>query len=351
MKSRFWVYVFVLILAGLAVLLWHRYKQQAPLPEPIHETVQPVGDGPATANSADQNISQQSTPVLGQPMPSKSESDADKIKRIVREANEPYHQPIEFYGQIIDQYSNPVPNVKIRAFILHEQASMPTPSGDFPVTNSLVHLEKETGVDGRFEVTGEEGRNLTFEAIQKDGYEVSGGMPQTFGAINGTRDNPVVFKIWKLGEKAQLISGSKFWGIVPDGRTYTVDFLQQSKTEDANAPGDIKISITRPAQIKPREKFDWSFSIEAVQGGLIATDDAFMYLAPESGYQPTYTITMSATNADWRRELDGLQFYFKTRSGQVYGNFRCDIIPDYNAVSIFNVSWSANPSDSRNLQP
>lgn len=82
----------------------------------------------------------------------------------------------------------------------------------------------------------------------------------------------------------------------------------------------------------------------------MATDDEFMYLAPESGYQKTYTFTMSSTNANWKRELDGLRFYLKSRDGQVYGRFIFDIIPDYNDVSVFNVRWAVNPNDSRNLQ-
>lgn len=187
------------------------------------------------------------------------------------------------------------------------------------------------------------------EQMTKDGYELSPKIPRNYGITGGSTEDPVIFQMWKKGISESLIQGSKFYGIIPDGRTYTIDFLQQKKIEGDNASGDIKVSIVRPKVVVPREKFDWSFDIEGVQGGLVETQDEFMYLAPEAGYQPKYVVNMLANDPNWKREIDKLQFYFQSRDGKVYGRFVVDIIPDYNEQSVFNVRYAVNPNGSRNL--
>jgi hypothetical protein len=156
--------------------------------------------------------------------------------------------------------------------------------------------------------------------------------------------------MWKKGPTERLIVGSKFYGIAPDGRAYTIDFLQQKKMEEANSTGDIIVRIHRPATIPLRTKYDWSYSIEAINGGILHTDDEFVYLAPESGYQPKYELTMSVTNAHWQGGVRGEQFYLKSRNGQVYGSIVVEVIPDYRDKSVFNVQYHINPSGSRNLE-
>jgi hypothetical protein len=162
--------------------------------------------------------------------------------------------------------------------------------------------------------------------------------------------NPIIFKMWKKGVVESLIVGSKFYGINPDGQPSTIDFVQQKKKNGINLPGDIIVRVERPATIQPRTKYDWSYSIEAVDGGVISTADEFLYRAPMTGYQPKYEFTMSATNANWHSEVKNQQFYFKSRNGQVYGAFVVEIIPYYNDKSVFNVQYSVNSSGSRNLE-
>lgn len=60
---------------------------------------------------------------------------------------------------------------------------------------------------------------------------------------------------------------------------------------------------------------------------------------------------MNSTNSGWSRELDKLQFYFKSRNGEVFGRLNFDLIPDYNNSSVFNVDWAVNPNGSWNLRP
>jgi hypothetical protein len=260
---------------------------------------------------------------------------------------ESQNKPIEFYCEIIDQDGNPISGVKLKIEVHHLKIIVPVAWGD---EEQSIPIEKESGIDGRIEIHEATGDGFQVESVGKTGYQLSPQTPNHFGPVSGSFENPVIIKMWKIGERAQLISGNKFWGIIPDDRTYTMDFLKQTKLEGNNASGDIRVRIIRPAQIKPREKFDWSFEIEGIQGGVIQNQDEFMYLAPETGYQK-YEFSMSTNNPNWKREMDGMQFYFQSRNGNVYGQFVVDVIPDYNEQSIFNVKFSVNPNGSRNLQP
>ncbi len=345
MRPRFVISLLVLLILVLAIAFWLRPKHSAAVAPPAQETVQPANQTASNGNSASQSVSPTPPPIQQanqQTIVTHKTETPEQARQEIESAN----APIEFYGKVIDQDSNPVPDAKVDIGIRHW--TMPDPAIQLAGSDTI-HLDQTSDANGRFEFHGATGDGFGV-GITKDGYELKPNR-YGFGPTAGSYENPVIVKMWKLGEKAQLVSGSKFWGINPDGRVYTIDFLQQKKTEGENAQGDIKISIVRPTQIQPRTKFDWSFSIEAVNGGLIETDDGFMYLAPESGYQPSYQITMIATNADWKGELDGLQFYLKSRDGQVYGRFTFDLIPNYKDVSVFNVNWAVNPNGSRNLQP
>jgi hypothetical protein len=267
----------------------------------------------------------------------------------IQQYMESLNKPIDFFGQIIDQDGNPVSGVKVKVKIRHIKVIVPAAWGD---EDQIIPIEKETDLGGRFEIHDVAGVNgFDVESIQKAGYQLSPKAANHFSSSSGSLENPVIIKMWKMGEKAQLINGNKFWGIIPDYRTYTMDFLTQTKSDGNNVSGDIRVRIIRPAQVKPRERFDWSFEIEGIQGGIIQTQDDFMYQAPEAGYQPKYEFSMSTNNPNWKREMDGMQFYLQSRNGNVCGRFAVDVIPDYNEQSVFNVTFSVNPNGSRNLQP
>ena len=120
---------------------------------------------------------------------------------------------------------------------------------------------------------------------------------------------------------------------------------------EGNAPiGNLKVKIIRPPKVGPRDKFDWSAEIEGLSGGLLEViDDDFMYLAPESGYAPSYALTMNASDPAWKREVQK-RFFFTTRGGKCFGQMTVEFIPDYNDKSVFSIKYSVNPASSRNLE-
>jgi hypothetical protein len=352
MKNRFWIYIFALAVIILIVLLCWRPTQQTAIPEPAIATAQPTNTPAAmigtTGNPSPTGSTLVSTPPIERAVSTATNQNTDESRALrLQQIISAKNGPIEFYGQVIDQDSNPVPAVKINVSI--SQTYMPS-STNLAIGAKVVHLEKETGANGRFDIQGVEGNGFDVESIQKAGYELSPTTSHSYGAIGGSFENPVVFKMWRTGEKAQLVGGSKFWGIIPDGRIYAIDLLQGTKEESGNAVGDLKISVNRPAGVSRQDHYDWSFQITPIDGGIIETEDDFMYEAPESGYLPEYNFHLIKSDAKWTYRVKR-NFYIKTRGGQNYGRISVEVFAYYQNEGVFNIDWAVNPAGSRNLQP
>jgi len=356
MKNRTRLILFAIVAFIVVLLFWRLPIRHAIPPMRTQTTAQSSNVLASNTNVVKSTATIPSTNVAAEKLKASSaknpallEPKAIQIQQILEGRN----VPINFYGKVIDQDGNDLPNVHIR---LNVQQPYFVPA-TYSTEANYQKLERITDSKGYFSLENVKGASLAIESVEKEGYRLSSKTKNIYAYGDAPQphhpdsQNPVIIKMWKLGEKAQLITGNKFWGIVPDGRVYTMDFIRQIKLESDNASGDIRFRMMRPAQVKPREKFDWSFEIEGVQGGVIQTQDDFMYLAPETGYQSKYEFSMSTNNPSWKREMDGMQFYFQSRNGSVYGQFTVDIIPDYNEQSIFNVKFSANFSGSRSLQP
>ena len=149
----------------------------------------------------------------------------------------PINIPLSFYGRIVDQDDKPLVGVRVkleaRAEYFEENRSEVKP------------YALETDKNGNFTLTGAVGSTVNILSITNEGYELSAkvkrGYVYTWGGdmFHPDAANPVIFKMWKKGIKEPLIVGSKFYGIAPDDRFYTIDFLQQKKTEGISPMGDI----------------------------------------------------------------------------------------------------------------
>jgi hypothetical protein len=253
------------------------------------------------------------------------------------------NKAVDFFGEVIDQNNQPISGVHIVLKVRHWHYNPPADlDSDFP------QHELKTDASGKFNFTGVTGDVLELESIEKDGYRPSPKIPHSLGTSGGSLEQPVTFKMWKEGAKESLITGSHVFGIDLD-KTYTLDLIQGKKLAGETV-GDLRVLITRPSDAKPREKYQWSFSIEAVGGGLLESDDEFMYLAPESGYEPKIDMQLDPDNSNWKGEILK-QFFIRTRDGQVYGRVQVQIYSVYNVHSAIEVNYAINPNGSRNLQP
>jgi len=279
-----------------------------------------------------------------------------------REANRKFlaeeTAPITFYGKVIDQDNQPLQGVRVQLNIF--QWHEPSPGN---VEGKQTILDRVTNPDGLFSITEAKGSGLAIESMEKEGYVLSGKATRHFGyqgagGFKPIEFQPVIFKMWKLKGAEPLRASDPFkdlYKIVPDGRIYTMDLMLDKWTEGATN-GDFKVQVTRPAgkfiPVK-KEKYDWSFVIQAINGGVIKTDDEFMYQAPEAGYQEKYEFKMSADDPQWKDRVERMQFYLRTRNGQLYTRIVVTVISNYNYVQengAFRVEYYANPAGSRNLE-
>lgn len=259
--------------------------------------------------------------------------------------------PIQFWGKVVDQDNQPLESVKVKLYTMRGNEYAPG-KFNYPVE----HRDLTTAADGQFALTDANGYTLTVEALEKEGYR-SEKLPKRF-AYTGRPEpelfipepqKPVVFKMWEKGEPEPLVQAEKFYGIIPDGRVYTIDLLNIKKIDGASQQGDLQIKVQRPAGVARNDKYDWSLDIDAIGGGVIETNDEFMDQAPETGYQPRFQLVMNPTNPKWSHRVNK-KFYLKSRNGQLYARMEVEVFSNYQNEGALGVRYFANPSGSRNLE-
>lgn len=336
----------ILVLAILAIIVWRRPPQRKDLPiRQPRGAIQSNNISNSSANVAIQsvtNVPSWTNQTKAQPI---TQNDRAKLEGNALQIVEKGNKPIDFYGQVIDQYSNPVPDVKIKLEAQQWYMASPTEFDSKPV-----YFEASTATDGKFQIHGN-GTTVNLQTVQKSGYILSPKTVRAFRITGNSFESSTIIKMWKEFPTIEpLINGSHVFGI-DSGEVYTLDLIHGKKMA-GETTGDLRVSITRPNGIKPRDKYPWSFSIEVVGGGLAeaAADDEFMYLAPESGYESKFQMELHPDDSDWKGEIDK-QFFVRSRNGQVYGRIQVTVYAVYNVHSAIEVNYAINPNGSRNLQP
>jgi hypothetical protein len=256
------------------------------------------------------------------------------------------NQSQDFYGKVIDQSGQPVVGAEVKL-----QVNLDFGRGGIYKTNA--------DASGCFQFTGLRGKSLSITAERK-GYHNAGqglGLKGPSGPDTST-NNRATYIMWKLkGPEPMMHKEVNSRKIQPDGRVFTVDFVKNEITEGTNAAGDIFVQIQRPPQVKPREQYDWSFVMTAIDGGFIeVTNDAYLNEAPKSGYQQKYQMDRYATNvvnfSTYPLYRTDRTFFLKSRGGQVYGHFHIsELDPDYRGgMAALRIESYINPAGSRNLE-
>lgn len=276
--------------------------------------------------------------------PAAGGSKREAVREVLSALN---HQPIEFYGKVIDQYEVPVADAEVNAQIIYNTG----------LASGVKKPTTLTDSNGYFSFTGFMGRTLDFD-ITKTGYQFTpegDAFDYTKLVTENRRHhpdsrNPVILKMWKLRGGEPLVQSGRHIDISPDGIPITVDLLTRKLVADG---GDIIIKLKH--QTWPHgavvEHYDWRAEIDAVEGGFIDADQRIgnMLLAPESGYLPSLVITMAAKQSDWSKTVTK-NVYLKSR-GNIYSrlviNIECNPIQPTSTVQL---GWWLNPSGSRNLE-
>ncbi len=294
-----------------------------------------------TTNSTIQTIS---SPSMN---PAPTVNDRQKTNAILQYM-ESQNKLIDFYGQVVDQDGNPISDVKIKVKVRHWDVKFPAPFGD---EVNMIPVEKVTDLGGRFEIHDVTGDVFDIESIQKNGYALSPKTPNGFGPSTGNFQNPVIIRMWRLGEPQQLISHHLTRiGIPVDGQPIQFELFNGKKV---SLGGQLIVRLKRDPQILPpgNARYDWSLELEIPHGGLAVNNDEFMYQAPKSGYHETFQFDMPQDAKNWTTALNQ-QFYIQLENGKYFGSFvvRLSTIHDTPPLGL-NLDMVINPNGSRNLQP
>lgn len=250
--------------------------------------------------------------------------------------------PLNFYGQTVAQDGKPLPGVQIQVRVRNWTAG-----------GISIPYKCESDSSGRFNIHGVNGDAFDIESMSKEGYELE--MTQRgYGAVGGSQVSPVLFRLWRNDINEPLISVKKAFEVVPDGRKYFIVMTNGAVSDKANGDEDFSISLNAPPNIRLGQRFDWSGTLQMLNGGGLREEsvDYYMYIAPIDGYTNSAGFGEVATNKSWGGESGPKRYYISLRGGRVYGHMSFELYTYYNLTRSprVRIEYAINPTGSRILK-
>jgi hypothetical protein len=345
-----------LIVVGLgALFLWWRGR---PASGPGASDVAPVvpdSNSPTVTSEQSPQINAGHAELVAPPGEDPEQRSARP--EVVRAQNEAQNVPVYFYGLVVDQDTNPVQNVTVDIEVSQWLVDQTT-----AVTEKTTRLQKQTGPDGRFEVSGMTASVVTVKGFTKEGYEPEMRKPRygDYGAQSTGFDHPAVFNLWSTNFHEQLITGNKSFEIVPDGRPYLINLMEGTISQSGT--GDLKVWIQYTNQVVRGQICDWSAEIQVTDGGLLEVTQAVMnsgffpdppfamYSAPGGGYVPSFRLAAQIRGGQ-EGEIGNRYFYLRLNGGKEYGRMSINLFAPYGRLhpGLVSIAYAINPSGSRSL--
>jgi hypothetical protein len=251
-----------------------------------------------------------------------------------------WQAPIEFYGKVVDETTNPVAGVNIH-FRWSEK----------PAADGMKSADTQSDSSGLFSLHGEKGRSLTVW-FSKDGYYSTHKGEQTFLYALGQDiyspdpQNPTIFSLHRKGKAESLISLKQNYRIPRDGTPVAIDLTTGKDT--TGGTGNFVVQCWTDDQGKTSgQRYDWHCLVTIPGGGLVLSDNEFAFQAPDTGYVPSAEIKMPADLPDWKSDVD-LKFFYQLPDGR-YGRMTFSMIAGGHHFCM--IDSVLNPSGSRNLEP
>lgn len=357
MNSRklVWITGVLLVASILLMLRWNKAAPQKERVEASHQAMDqtselpqpPAEFHPAITSSA--QLGATANPKA--PAAPKLSPEERRMRNLELSAND-NNVPINFWGRVVDQDGNPLSGVRV-VMSVREWFYAPAIS----INSRSPKTEAASDASGMFQLLNKSGDVMTIEALNKEGYEPEPTARRSFGYnisenFNPNPNDPVVFKMWKDETKQTLVTGNKFFPVIPDGRIYTVDLLKGTLTE-GETEGDLRLWLKRSPAAAWGKKYDWSFHLVAVDGGIAEEPNrnVSMFTAPEGGYTKHYELALNHADDDWSYRIKR-RFYVSSRTSRLYGRMDVEIQAFYlkDNLGRFGIKYAANPSGGRILR-
>lgn len=305
--------------------------------------------------------------------PKKAEEKGDALLKLLPEKYRRYYEfgfkagvgPVALYGQVVDQYGKPVMGARVSFMVLGRFLARGKGFG-------YVYTDSE----GRFEIQGE-GAKIELQGVNHPDvsfrfpenakgarygsaiarmtfYDTSPSVGETVPLLSDTsKEHPYVFTAWRVEKFEPVKSGYVFGYVEPDGKVATFDLNKGygKITINRAVDGHLHVSCEREPMEDYGDRVNWKVTLEPVDGGIQPTDDLYLSLAPESGYQPSLTIEMKKSSSDYKERLDKQRYFFTARNGQVYGSLFMYINPHakLDKCHLEVREFKINSNGSRNL--
>ena len=334
----------ILLICGLVLvvclwLLWHRQTEAPGAGGGEAVAVAVTNQNPAVSSQAAAPVPSVPSPTVVAPNTPATNAPTAVLPTVA----EMWQKPIDFYGKVIDENSNPVAGASIKFRWT-----------DLTALNQEGTSSTESDADGLFSLRGKHGGSMTLW-FSKAGYYTPHHGQMSFNYAVGQNilspdpRNPVMFQLRKKGQGAELITSGdglqpSLAALVPiNGEPVSVDLLQQK----VGAAGDLEISQVKPEGSHWQLATNWSFHMNIPAGGFIQEADAFPFTAPETGYQSTVDLNFVKGEPGWATHFV-TNYYIAFGQPQKYGWLRVEA--NIAQQTIF-LTYAINPTGSRNLEP
>lgn len=217
----------------------------------------------------------------------------EKQRQVIDGVIASLNMPIEFYGVVIDQNNNPVPEAEVHYSALDK----------FDAPGSA--YQGRSDASGVFSIKGVRGAVLNV-GVRKKGYypigEKSTGMfAYGIGADEvrrkpPTQNAPAIFVLHKIGQTESLVHFDQYYKISRTGEPVEVN-LETGKLTDR---GDLRVQAwTDDLHSGKKVRYDWKCLLSVPGGGLLERVNEFAFEAPVGGYNESVEIAMQHNTARW----------------------------------------------------
>lgn len=200
------------------------------------------------------------------------------------------NHPIDFFGKVVDQFDEPVDSALVKISVTRFNEGILSNMKARPDLTTAYELM--TGMDGIFHLTGCNGYSFEIKDVIKERYRKLPDGPRYYYSNNWGKESfnfdpnkPEIIKILNEAQTEPLYKNCVQREKIKIGEEYYINFgkrnVQNSQFENADIK--IKVEVGEMRGSNPK-KFDWSYSIEILNGGIIEMP-SYTYTAPESGYK------------------------------------------------------------------